>query len=150
MSHQPPAIRPPAAANRRITLIGAVVLLGVLAAAVLVALAVGDRTPSFHSAVAFTATVCGAAALTGWLISRRPCRNSATAVAAGLAAVLVRLAVPLAALARLQTGGGEALRVAGAGPLLAGLYLSLLATDIVLNIIFRKKHLGSRDAMRSN
>jgi hypothetical protein len=149
MSHEPINVHRPATANGRTTLVGAVVLLGILLAAVLVALAVGDGTPSFHRAVAFTAAVCGGAALAGWIVSRWPCRSPATAVAAGLAAILVRLAAPLAALAWLQSGG-ETLRAAGADRLLVSFYLALLATDIVLNIACREKRGGSRHATRSN
>jgi hypothetical protein len=149
MIHDPAATRQGGIASRRTTFSGAVVLLGILGVAVLITLSTGDGTPSLYRAVAFTATVCGAAALTGWLVSRWPCRSPATAVAASLAAVLVRLAVPLAALAWLQTGGVN-LRAAGADRLLAVFYLALLASDIVLNIMCGEKHVGSRDATRPN
>jgi hypothetical protein len=149
MTHEPINARPPTTALRRTTRRGAVVLLGVLTAAVLVALAAGDGSPSFHRAVAFTTAVCGGAALAGWIVSRWACRSPATAVAASLAAVLVRLAAPLAALGWLQSGG-ETLRVAGADRLLVSFYLALLATDIVLNIMWRQKPGGFRDAKRSN
>jgi hypothetical protein len=114
-----------------------------LSAATLFALALGDGTSSFRRAVAITAVVCGAGSGVGWMISRLPCRNPATAVAASLAAVFLRLAIPLAALAWLQTEG-HALREAGADRLLAGFYLLLLATDIVLNIMWSKKTAGCR------
>jgi hypothetical protein len=149
MNYEPANACPPTTAVRRTTRRGAVVLLGVLTAVVTVALAAGDGSPSFHRAVAFTAAVCGGAALAGWFVSRWPCRSPATAVAASLAAVLVRLAAPLAALAWLQSGG-EALRAAGADRLLVSFYLALLATDIVLNITWRQKLGGFRDAKRSN
>jgi hypothetical protein len=149
MTHEPINARPPTTALRRTTRIGAVVLLGVLTAMVLVALAAGDGSPSFHRAVAFTAAVCGGAALAGWIVSRWPCRSPATAVAAGLAAILVRVTAPLAALAWLQSGG-ETLRAAGADRLLVSFYLALLATDVVLNIACREKRGGSRHATRSN
>lgn len=149
MIRKPASLRPGTFASHSNTVRGGVVLLGILSVAVLVAIAAGDGTPSRHRAVAFTAMICGAAALTGWIVSRWPCRSPATAVAASLAAVLVRLALPLATLAWLQTGG-QALRAAGAEQLLAGFYLALLASDIVLNITWRGKRVGSRDATRSN
>jgi hypothetical protein len=149
MSHEPTNARLLAKAPRRTTRVGAGVLLGVLLSVVLVALAAGDGSPLFHRTVAFTAAVSGAAALAGWIVSRWPCRSPATAVAAGLAAILVRLAAPLAALAWLQSGG-ETLRAAGADRLLVSFYLALLATDIVLNITWRQKAGGFRDAKRSN
>jgi hypothetical protein len=149
MSHEPTNARLLAKAPRRTTRVGAGVLLGALLAVVLVALAAGDGSPSFHRAVAFTAAVCGGAALAGWIVSRWPCRSPATAVAAGLAAILVRVTAPLAALAWLQSGG-ETLRAAGADRLLVSFYLALLATDIVLNIACREKRGGSRHATRSN
>lgn len=140
---------PTLATDLRRTLIGAVVLLAMLSAATLFTLALGDGTSSFRRAVAFTAVVCGAGSGVGWMISRLPCRNPATAVAASLAAVFLRLAIPLAALAWLQTEG-HALREAGADRLLAGFYLLLLATDIVLNIMWSKKTAGSRDITIAN
>jgi hypothetical protein len=149
MNHEPINARPPTTALPLTTRIGAGVLLGVLTAMVLVALATGDGSPSFHRAVAFTAAVCGAAALTGWLVSRWPCRSPANVVAASLAAVFIRLAAPLAALGWLQRGG-ETLRAAGADRLLVSFYLALLATDIVLNIAYREKRGGSRHATRPN
>ncbi|MDA1041118.1 MAG: hypothetical protein O3A37_12640 [Planctomycetota bacterium] len=133
----------------RAAVIGTSVLLAVLAAAVVIALATGDGTPSSRRAVAFTAAVCGVGAVTGWLISRWPCRNPATAVAAGLTAVCFRIATPLVALAWLQTGG-QALRAAGANLLLVGFYLALLATDVVLNVLWAEKRAASRGATLPN
>ena len=149
MSHaaaDPTAI---SAHRRRAAVIGTSVLLAVLAAAVGVALAAGDGTPSSCRAVAFTAAVCGGGAVGGWLISRFPCRNPATTVAAGLAAVFFRIATPLVALAWLQTGG-QALRTAGADRFLVVFYLTLLATDIVLNILWAEKRVASRSATAPN
>jgi hypothetical protein len=64
-------------------------------------------------------------------------------VAGGLAAAGFRLFLPLAALVWLQ-GGGAGLRAAGAGGLIVGFYLALLATDIFLHIMG-----SSRDRRRS-
>lgn len=149
MSHavaEPTAISGP---RRRAAVIGTVVILAVLVTAVAIALAAGDGTPSSRRAVAFTAAVCGGGAVAGWLISRWPCRNPATMVTAGLTAVFFRIATPLVALAWLQTGG-QALRAAGADRLLVGFYLALLATDIVLNILWAEKRVASRTATLPN
>jgi drug/metabolite transporter superfamily protein YnfA len=135
--------------SSRGTVAGVVVLLITLTAAILFALATGDGTPSFRRAVAFTAAVCGVGAVGGWVISRWPHRNPANAVAGSLAAVFLRLAVPLSTLAWLQTGG-QAFRAAGGDRLVATFYLLLLATDIVLNIMMAKKNVGSRRATTAN
>ena len=135
--------------RRRAAVIGTIVLLAVLAAAVVIALAVSDGTPSSRRAVAFTAAVCGGGAVAGWLISRWPCRNPATTVAVGLTAVVFRLATPLVALAWLQTGG-QALQSHGADRFLVGFYLALLATDIILNILWAEKRVTSRGATPPN
>lgn len=135
--------------GRRGTALGVVVLLAVLSAATLLTLSTGDGTPSFRRAVAFTTAVCGVASIGGWLISRLPCRNPATSVAASLAAVLLRLTIPLAALAWLQTEG-EALREAGADGFLVVFYLLLLAADILLNILLSRKAASSRGITIAN
>jgi hypothetical protein len=51
-----------------------------------------------------------------------------------MAGLLLRIMIPLAALAWLQTRG-TFLALAGAGGLLTALYLTLLATDILLHIM---------------
>jgi hypothetical protein len=51
-----------------------------------------------------------------------------------MAGLLLRVMIPLAALAWLQTRG-TFLALAGAGGLLTALYLTLLATDILLHIM---------------
>lgn len=149
MSQQPEAFAPISVARTRSAVIGAIVLLAVLAGAVLVALAAGDGTPSSRRAVAFAAAVCGGGAVGGWLISRWPHRQPAIVVAAGLAAVFFRLAAPLVALAWLQTDG-QALQAAGAERMVASFYLALLATDIVLNILWAEKRSDSRSATLPN
>jgi hypothetical protein len=135
--------------GRQATVFGLIVLPAVLATAVVIALAAGDGTPSSRRAVAFAAAVCGGGAVAGWLISRWPCRTPATKVAAGLGAMVFRLAAPLVALAWLQTGG-RALHASGADHLLVGFYLALLATDILLNILLAEKRTASRGATLPN
>jgi hypothetical protein len=51
-----------------------------------------------------------------------------------MAGLLLRVMIPLAALAWLQTRG-TLLALAGAGGLMTALYLTLLATDILLHIM---------------
>jgi len=118
----------------RWTLMGAAVLLAAQGVAVAIALAVGNGRPRWAEAVAFAAGICLMGALGGWLIARKPAKNPALAVAGGLAAAGFRLFLPLAALVWLQ-GGGAGLRAAGAGGLIVGFYLALLATDIFLHIM---------------
>lgn len=117
----------------RSTLEGGVVLLALLVATTVAALALGDGTQPYRRAVAFAATACGGGSLAGWMVSRWPYRNPALTVAGGLAGVVLRIAPPLAALAWMQ-GAGVGLRDAGGERLLLGMYASLLAADILLNV----------------
>ncbi len=143
---EPTAISAP---RRRAAVIGTFVILAVLVIAVIIALAAGEGTPSSRRAVAFTAVVCGGGAVAGWLISWWPCRTPATKVAAGLGAMVSRITAPLVALAWLQTGG-RALHASGADRLLVGFYLTLLATDVVLNVLWAEKRAASRGATLPN
>lgn len=149
MSHEPAVPTPITVLRRRTMVLGSGILLVVLGVAVLLTLATGDGTPSFRRAVAFAAVVCGSGAIAGWLVSHWPCRDPVLAVAVSLMAVLFRLATPLVALAWLQTGG-QTWRAAGADRLVAGFYLVLLATDIVLNILWGEKRVASRGATLPN
>lgn len=149
MTHEVDTTPPTANGGLRGTLIGAVALLAVLAAGVLLAFAFGDGTPPYLRAVAITATVCGSGSLAGWVIARRPYRSPAGMVAGGLAAIFFRLTLPLAALAWLQAEA-HGLRDAGAGELLVGFYLLLLATDIVLNIMWSQEGRGCRRRKDAN
>lgn len=114
--------------------VGLVVLGTVLGMAVLGAAWTGDGSPSRSRAIAFSAAVCGLAALGGWIVARWPVRTPGMAVAGGLAAVALRLALPLAALGWLQTYGRD-LRTVGADRLLLIFYLALLATDVALHMM---------------
>jgi hypothetical protein len=60
---------------------GAIVLVAVIAAAVLVAIFAGGQSPRRIEAVGFAAVVCGVAALGGWVVSRSFQSNPAVAVA---------------------------------------------------------------------
>lgn len=116
------------------TLLGAIVLAAVLAAAAAVALAFGAGRPRWTEAVAFAAAVTAAGSLGGWLAARLPAANAALAVASGLGSIALRIMPPLAGLVWLAERGAP-LREAGAGGLLVGFYLLLLATAILLHIM---------------
>lgn len=74
------------------------------------------------------------------MLARKPASSPHRAVAGALAAVAVRILPPLAALAFLATDRGEAIRAAGAGPMVVGFYLSLLAADILLHMMLGRTH----------
>jgi hypothetical protein len=107
---------------------------GVLAAGAALAIAGGGEKPGWGGAVAFAAGVSLIGSVGGWLLARWPTANPASGVAKALGAVTLRMFLPLAALAWLQTEGRE-LRAAGADRLLLIFYLALLATDILLHIM---------------
>jgi len=120
------------------TMIGAFALIAVLAAAATAAVVAGGDRPRWLEAVGFAATVCLAASLGGWLVSRAFQANPAAAVAGALGGIAVRILPPLVALGWLNAGGRD-LRAAGAGGLLVAFYLALLATDILLHIMVAPK-----------
>lgn len=140
--------RPPAAGTLW-TIYGILALGAVLCVAVLAALWLGDGSPSRSRAIAFSAIVSGVAALSGWIAARWPKRTPGMAVAGGLAAVALRLALPLAALGWLQTSGHH-LRAVGADGLLVVFYLSLLATDVVLHMMISVRTGRSRGENGAN
>jgi hypothetical protein len=139
------------------TLLGAGVLLAVWAAGLAIALAWSDPSAARRSAVALAGGACLTGSLGGWLLARLGDRlavsadagRRAVAVAVGLASIAFRLALPLAALAWLQ-GEGNRLAAAGAGGVLLGLYLALLATDISLTIMGRSEWPRNRGRMDAN
>jgi hypothetical protein len=114
--------------------VGVAVLAGVLAAGAALAIAGGGEKPGWGGAVAFAAGVSLIGSVGGWLLARWPTANPASGVAKALGAMTLRMFLPLAALAWLQTEGRE-LRAAGADRLLLIFYLALLATDILLHIM---------------
>ena len=132
----------------RWTILGACVLMAILASMAVAALAAGDGNQSWRRAIAFSTAVCGSGALAGWLIARLPYRSPVMGVAGGLGAVLARIAVPLGGLAWLQ-GGGSHFCGPGADRLLAVFYLALLATDVILHIIgsLRSHRRGNHSAV---
>lgn len=120
------------------SLVGAVALACVAACVALIALACGDGSLSWQRTVAFSGGLVLTGCLAAWFIGRWPHRSPAMAVAGGLAAVVVRIMVPLAALAWVRFSDTGP-RPAGADLLLLVFYLPLLATDILLNIMEMKR-----------
>lgn len=116
------------------TLLGVATLVVALAAAAGIALACGTGDPRWPRAVAFATFITAVGSLGGWLAARVTPANPAMAVACGLGATVLRTIPPLAGLAWLA-GRGAHLREAGAGGLLVGFYLALLATAILLHIM---------------
>jgi len=122
------------ASSGRQTLVGAAVLVGVLAAAAGTALVIGAGRPRWTEAVAVAAAVCLVSSLGGWLAARRKPADPALAVAGVLAASALRILVPLGALAWLSAQAAP-LREAGADGLIVAFYLPLLATTLVLHMM---------------
>lgn len=129
----------------RTTVRGAAILTGVLGAAVAAALALGAGRPLWPQAVAFAALVAGAGGIGGWVVARRATADPARRSGWALGATVLRLAPGLAALAWLGARGGP-LREAGAGGLLVGFYLALLATAILLHMMWDRDAATPRSA----
>jgi len=125
------------------TLFGTGVLATVLAVTAGLALVAGGGKPRVGEAIVFAATICLAGGVGGWVVARWPTGNPALGVSKGLAAVMLRIFLPLAALGWLQAGGGG-LREAGAGGFVLIFYLALLATDILLHIMGERELRGIR------
>jgi len=138
-----------ARAHHRRTLQGVAILIGVAACVAVIAIATGDGSPSWNRAVAFSGSVCLAASLAGWIVARWPRRSPAMRLAGGLAGLCVRIMPPLAALAWLRVAD-EGWRGSGADRLLLAFYLSLLATDIILNIMEMERSGGRRGGNAAN
>jgi len=130
---------------RRHPLWSLAVLLTVATLAAGIALAAGRGRPRWPAAVAFSLAACLPGAILGWTLTRLPTRDPARAVAGSLAAVTLRILPPLAALGWLSTAG-RVLREAGAGGLLVGFYLTLLATDLLLHVVTREPAAGGAKA----
>lgn len=143
--------------GRAWTLGGAAVLVAVWASGLAIAAAYGVAELPCRGTVSVVAAVCLAAAVAGWLLARLGDRLAANpsagrhglAVAIGLGGVALRLLLPLAMLAWLRSTVGGA-TAAGADRMLLGLYLSLLATDIVLTIIGRSRSAPGRGHSEAN
>lgn len=139
------------------TLGGAAVLVAVSAGGLVTALVLGPSVPPFRAAVVVATGICLGGAVAAWLLARLGDRLAANptagrhglAVAAGLGGIALRLAPPLVMLAWLR-GGGAARAPDGLDRVLLGLYLSLLATDIVLTIVGRPRSAAGRGAKGAN
>ena len=137
----------PASSGKK-TLRGAVILLAVLVLLAAAAIAHGGPTrqggPEWLRAVALVAGVCGASSLGGWFVARLGAGGPALAVSGSLGGIALRLLLPLLLLGWLSVDPTTApaaarLREAGAGGLLVVFYLTLLATDILLHIMWGPK-----------
>ncbi|RLS82457.1 MAG: hypothetical protein DWI05_03345 [Planctomycetota bacterium] len=136
------------ASSREKTLRGAVILLAVLALLAGGAIAHGGPSRAggaeWQRAVAVVAGVCGASSLGGWFVARLGAGGAALAVSGSLGGIVLRLVLPLLLLGWLSVDpatapGAGRLREAGAGGLLVVFYLTLLATDILLHIMWGPK-----------
>jgi hypothetical protein len=130
------------------TFLGAGILLAVLALVSAAAIAHGGPTrvggPEWLRAVAVVAGVCGVSSLGGWFVARLGAGGPALAVSGSLGGIALRLLLPLFLLGWLSVDPTTApaagrLREAGAGGLLVVFYLTLLATDILLHIMWGPK-----------
>jgi hypothetical protein len=136
---------------------GGAVLVVVGAAGLAMALMLGPPDSTYRVMAAVAAGVCLGGSLGAWLLARLGDQLAATplagrhglALALGLGAIALRLAPALVLLAWLQ-GSGAADVPGGVGRVLLGLYLSLLATDIVLTIMGRPGSAAGRGASRAN
>jgi len=143
-----PATTPAENSSREKTLQGAGLLLGVLGLLAVAALVHGGPTrqggPEWQRAVAVVAAVCGVSSLGGWIVARLGAGGPALAVSGSLGGIALRLLLPLLLLGWLSVDPTTApaagrLREAGAGGLLVVFYLTLLATDILLHIMWGPK-----------
>lgn len=100
---------------------------------------IGDR-PGFLVALGFAMLFTLPSCLVGWLIAQPGGGRAAGSVARPLTAVAVRILPPLAALGLLTAERAAPLRAAGAGPMIVGFYLAMLATDILLHIMMNRSH----------
>ncbi len=103
------------------------------------ALWIGDR-PGFLVALGFAMLFTLPSCLIGWLIAQPGGGRAAGSVVRPLTAVVVRILPPLVALGLLTGDRAAPLRAAGAGPMVVGFYLAMLATDILLHIMMNRSH----------
>jgi hypothetical protein len=97
----------------------------------------GPHTPDRRQAILFAAATCLTGSVGAWAVGLRPTGTAAGKAALPLAAMALRLAPALAALAWLPTGGAR-LRAAGAGEILVACYLAALGADVARIIIGRR------------
>ncbi len=140
-----PGPTPPSQGVR--TLLGGAILVAVLAILVVSSLAFSPEKKDWEPTVAIVAAVCGTSSLGGWLVTRLGASYPALAVSGSLGGMALRLLMPLLLLGWLSVDPptspeAQRLREAGARGLLVVFYLTLLATDIVLHIIWGPKGPG--------
>lgn len=116
---------------------GIAVVIAAIALAVAVAWLTGPDTPDRRQALGFAAATCIFGSVAAWAVGLRPAGTAAGRAALPLAAMTLRLAPALVALAWLQAGGAR-LRSAGAGELLVACYLAALGGDLARIIIVRR------------
>lgn len=119
---------------RHATARGVMLLGGVLASAVMVALMLDHGHPAWRNAVILAAAVTGVSSVGGWLASRNRTTTPGGGVATALAGTALRILLPLAALGWLTSRGGPLLE-AGCAGLIVAFYLALLATTILLHMM---------------
>jgi len=113
---------------------GLAAALAAIAVAACIAWLVGPDTPDHRQALVFAAATCLLGSIGAWASGLRSAGTAAGRAAAPLAAMALRLAPALVALAWLQAGG-EKLRAAGAGEMLVVFYLAALGADLARIII---------------
>lgn len=130
------------------TLLGATILVAVLTLLTVAAVTHGGPSrqggAEWRRAVALVAAVSGVSSLGGWFVARLGAGGPALAVSGSLGGTALRLALPLLLLGWLSVDPAKApeaenLRSAGAGGLLVVFYLTLLATDILLHMMWGPK-----------
>lgn len=113
---------------------GIAVAVAAIALAAAVAWLIAPDTPDRRQAIGLAAATCLAGSVAAWAVGLRPAGTAAGRAALPLAAMTLRLAPALVALAWLQAGGTR-LRAAGAGELLVAFYLAALGADVARIII---------------
>jgi len=127
------------AAHHTTTGRGVLLLGGVLAIAVVVALMLDRDHPAWRNAVILAAAITGISSVGGWLASRGRPTNPGGGVARALAGTALRMLLPLAALGWLTASDGP-LPEAGCAGLIVAFYLLLLATTILLHMMWEVRH----------
>jgi hypothetical protein len=117
-----------------LTPFGFAALLATAAATAAIATAWCSDRPGWPQSVGFAVAICLPGSLLAWAVARMPSADPARAVAASLAAILLRLVPPLVGLAWLSTEP-RTTSTSERGGLLVVFYLALLATDIVLHMM---------------
>ena len=129
------------------TAAGVAAILAVAATMGAVAIATGARDPGRVQAIMFAAGISLFAGLGGWLAERARPPSPGLAVAATLGAICIRVFPLLASLAWLRESGGRLYDDGAAGWLLV-FYLAILATDVLLHIMWPSDGRGGGSAAK--